>query len=613
MSPENTPSEFRNRTHRLRDCLLYAARIVSALAFIIFLIMYINTCKDIYLAFKSGNSNSSIESMQDTNKILGTFVIISGAAILLTFSKQLVNIFIKHKYFSSFLIIAVSLSIPVLLSIFKIIGNPMELIVLLVAVISVILALPQFMQSFNKENREESGIQKNVSKSSPEFIQENSPTTIQENSSASIYNNSPISIQNNNNSPISIQNNVTNTQHVTNLIDEQFERERITTDAHKMLNAKDLASRISAVKTLANMADSWLKDSPNCKKDEKKCQDIIDILCTYIRSSFPLAEDRREIESSTSNRYTSADRQTLRDEQEVRRLIFKEISLRLSTLDKNLDIHQGRWSKFKFDFSKSPIFYSLNDLTLEQIDIYQLVFLGDINFDNSIFIHKFILATHLTTNISFKGAIFCSDAFFEHAGFFGEVSFSDAIFLKDADFQHARFGSGLSDLRNNELDPGLPRYVNQLSPANFKNAEFYGEAIFYGARFRKDAYFDNAKFMGEVDFMDSSSREELSFEEAVFKKNVRFSDMQCRVNINFTEAVFSESITRAKFSSMHITHKNICTSTVPAGLLDFSNGKYIDSQYSWSCLPIPSGARMALADSWDEKKKNYVKGSSPAR
>ena len=219
----------------------------------------------------------------------------------------------------------------------------------------------------------------------------------------------------------------------------------------------------------------------------------------------------------------------------------------------------------------------------------------------------------LETNISLKGATFCSDAAFEHAGFFGEVNFSDATFLKEADFQHARFGSGLSDLRNNELDRSLPLYVNQLSPANFKNVEFYGEAIFYGARFRKDAYFDNAKFMDEVDFRSSNSREELSFKEAVFKKNVYFSDMQWRVNINFTEAVFSESITRAKFSSMHITHKNIRTSTVPAGLLDFSNGKYIDPQYSWSCLPIPSGARMALSDSWDEKKKNYVKGSSPAR
>lgn len=462
---------------------------------------------------------------------------------------------------------------------------------------------------------EESDIQENLSDPSPEFIQENSSTSIQNNSPTTIQenNNSPISIQHNSNSSISVQHNFTTNQNITNIIDKQSEREIITDNACEMLNSKNLVSRISAVKTLANMADFWLEDAPNYKKDEKKCQDIIDILCAYIRGSFLLAENRRDIESSTSNMYTSADRQALRDEQEVRRLIFEEISLRLSTLDENLNIHQGRWSKFKFNFSESPIFYNLNNLTLEQIDIWQLKFFGDINFENSIFIHKFVFPSGLETNISLKGATFCSDAAFEHAGFFGEVNFSDATFLKEADFQHARFGSGLSDLRNNELDRSLPLYVNQLSPANFKNVEFYGEAIFYGARFRKDAYFDNAKFMDEVDFRSSNSREELSFKEAVFKKNVYFSDMQWRVNINFTEAVFSESITRAKFSSMHITHKNIRTSTVPAGLLDFSNGKYIDPQYSWSCLPIPSGARMALSDSWDEKKKNYVKGSSPAR
>ena len=64
-----------------------------------------------------------------------------------------------------------------------------------------------------------------------------------------------------------------------------------------MLDSKDLTSRISAVKTLANLADSWLEDDPTCKKDEKKCQDIIDILCAYIRSPFPLAEKIEEYEA----------------------------------------------------------------------------------------------------------------------------------------------------------------------------------------------------------------------------------------------------------------------------------------------------------------------------
>ena len=261
MSPENTPSEFRNRTHRWRDYLLYAPHIVSAIVFAVFLIIYINTCVDIYTAFKSGNSNRNIETLQETNKIFGTFVIIFGIALLFIFSKQLVNIFMKHKYISSFLIIVLSIAIPVLLSIFKVIGNPMEQIALLAVVIFGIPTFSQSIKSSSKEKREESGIQKNVSKSSPEFIQENSPTTIQENS--------PISIHNNNNSPVSIQTNINTTQNITNTIDERSNRESNTTDAYKMLKSTDLLSRLDAVKKLANVADSWLEDSPNCKKDEK--------------------------------------------------------------------------------------------------------------------------------------------------------------------------------------------------------------------------------------------------------------------------------------------------------------------------------------------------------
>ena len=619
MSPENTPSEFRNRTHRLRDCLLYVARIVSALAFIIFLIMYINTCKDIYLAFKSGNSSSSIESMQDTNKILGTFVIISGAAILLTFSKQLVNIFIKHKYFSSFLIIAVSLSIPVLLSIFKIIGNPMELIMFLVAVISGILALPQFMQSFNKENREESGIQENVSNSSPEFtqenspttIQENSPTTIQENSSASIYNNSPIFIQNNNNSPISIQNNVTNTQHVTNLIDEQSERERITTDAHKNLNAKDLPSRISAVKTLANMADSWLKDSPNCKKDEKKCQDIIDVLCTYIRDSFPLAKNRRDIENSTSNMYTDADRQTLHDEQEVRRLIFEEISLRLSTLDENLNIHQGRWSKFKFNFSQAPIFYKMNGLTFEQLELSTLKFFGDIEFQDSIFIDSFKFSGYLKSNISFKGAIFYSKVEFSNT-FLGKADFSDVKFHGEADFQLSRFGNMHLSLTNNTIDKDLPRYILQIAPANFKNAEFHGEAIFYGVYFYKDAYFDGATFKDDADFTGGLSREDLSFEQSIFEKGVKFTDIRLVKNPNFKESLFSEDNLKGIICSYWNSGKFQFLPVRP-GLINVLTNTNINPQRNWPSYKLPAGARWFDPTSWNKAHKKYIRVSPPAR
>lgn len=463
---------------------------------------------------------------------------------------------------------------------------------------------------------EESGIQKNVSKSSPDFIQGNSPTAIQENSSASIYNNSPISIQNNNNSPISIQNNVTNTQHVTNLIDEQSERERITTDAHKNLNAKDLPSRISAVKNLANVADSWLKDSPNCKKDEKKCQDIIDILCTYIRDSFPLAKNRRDIENSTSNRYTDADRQTLHDEQEVRRLIFEEISLRLSTLDENLNIHQGRWSKFKFNFSQAPIFYKMNGLTFEQLKTNTLKFFGDIDFQDSTFIDSFEFNKYLESNISFRGATFYSKADFSGSQFLGEADFSDVTFRKEADFQLSHFGNMNISLTNNKLDLNLPDFINQFASANFKNTEFRGEAIFYGTRFFKDAYFDEAIFKGNVDFTGSISKEDLSFKQSIFekgvKKGVKFTDIRLVKNPNFKESLFSEDNLKGIICTSWNSEKFQFLSVKP-GLIDVLTNNDINPQRNWPRNKLPAGARWFDPTSWNKAYKKYTRVSPPAR
>lgn len=160
MSPENTPSEFRNRTHRRRDYLPYAPPIVSAIAFTVSLIIYLYTCVDIYTAFKSGNSNITIESTHDINKISGTFAIISMAALLLIYNKQLVNVFRKYKLICLFLVFALSILIPVLLSIFKITGETLQLIAILASVILGVPGLAQLMQSLNKEKREESGIQK---------------------------------------------------------------------------------------------------------------------------------------------------------------------------------------------------------------------------------------------------------------------------------------------------------------------------------------------------------------------------------------------------------------------------------------------------------------------
>ena len=577
MSPENTPSEFRNRTHRRRDYLPYALPIVSAIAFTVSLIIYLYTCVDIYTAFKSGNSNITIESTHDINKISGTFAIISMAALLLIYNKQLVNVFRKYKLICLFLVFALSILIPVLLSIFKITGETLQLIAILASVILGVPGLAQLMQSLNKEKREESGIQKNVSKSSPEFIQENSPTTIQENSpttiqensSASIYNNSPISIQNNNNSPISIQNNVTNTQHVTNLIDEQSNRERITTNALKMLNSKNLTSRISAVKTLANMADSWLDDSdPTCKKDEGKCQDIIDILCAHIRTMPKncTAQDLNNIKMLQGKKKNAIEK-----EAEVRQLIFSEIKKRTDYLNKinipydisnplpeEIEPPEDSWGRCTFNFSGAPIFYSLNGMHFPNS-----------NFSKANFYEGSSLLNTRFQKAEFVNATFFEDIKFNNAKFLGQTLFTKSIFKKNVSFYGVHF---LGELHSSEIDV--------YGIADYSAARFYDRTIFHRAEFHKDLegysgppinwqnqdytlfkavhtapretiewYY--TKFYGYVDFYSSVFNNDALFRDVEFMEGCNF------LRSTFKTADFKNSKFRGKIGFQEVTFTHL--------------------------------------------------------
>lgn len=424
----------------------------------------------------------------------------------------------------------------------KIIGD-ISAIIIGIASIAVQIALPLYAKTGKNE---ESDIQENLSDPSSKFIQENSSTSIQ--------NNSPISIHNNNNSPISIQNNINTTQNVTTIIDKQSERERATAKACEMLSSKDPTSRISGVKLLANLADSWLDDSdPTCKKDEEKCQDIIDILCAYIRSPFPLAEKideyeaRKELEElkkqepknlsadkssrlkvlherfKDSTEYEAskditADYAKFHEEQDVRRTIFAEISKRSSTFDKDnngkiIDITSGTWSGFDFDFSRAPIFYPLNSLTIEKAIFSSARFYGDADFVGTEFTEDAdFLDTEFTGNADFVGAKFTRGADFRGAEFTGNAHFGDA------DFGHVKFAGN----------------------ARFECAEFTGNAHFEGAEFTGNADFVLAEFIGNTDFMG-----------AEFTGNANFRNSTFTGNANFWGAYFAEKayFTDAKFTS----------------------------------------------------------------
>ncbi|WP_314683918.1 pentapeptide repeat-containing protein [Rothia mucilaginosa] len=238
-------------------------------------------------------------------------------------------------------------------------------------------------------------------------------------------------------------------------------RTRYATAIEQLADDK-LAVRLGGIYTLVGLADEWLADDSLTKdKQQEEGQVIINNLCAYIRSPFPLSLHRNLFESKSINdkkiqiynkNFTkdnfTEDKIKFLEEQETRRIIFAEMNKRFSRIDENGLKHLGLWSSFDFNFTKSKIFYPLNNLTFE--------------------------------NCNFAGAIFYGDANFTYSGFIGEVRFTASHFMENATFKDAYFSGD----------------------ADFIGARFEETASFYGTRFAQKSKFNSTIFMGPTDFRE---------------------------------------------------------------------------------------------------------------
>lgn len=274
-------------------------------------------------------------------------------------------------------------------------------------------------------------------------------------------------------------------------------RSRYTTAVEQLASEK-AAVRLGGIYTLTGLVDEWLADdSLKPKKRRKEGQVIINSLCSYIRSPFPLAEKREVLEKDQApddyDGNFTAERAQLLEEQDVRRTIFIEMSKCGSTLVKE---KKGKVtitssvrtssvrSTFGFDFSRAPIFYPLNNLSIVKgnfastrfyggADFQDTEFAGDANFEGAEFTRGANFGgVKFNGNADFLGVKFTEEADFGCAKFTGDADFSEAEFTKDADFGGAKFTRG----------------------ADFMNAEFARNAHFLGADFSGNTSFDCAYF-----------------------------------------------------------------------------------------------------------------------
>lgn len=217
-------------------------------------------------------------------------------------------------------------------------------------------------------------------------------------------------------------------------------------EAVDKLSSGDAPVRLGGVYTLIALIDEWLTDETLTKNiRERECQVIINNLCAYIRSPFPLAENAEifaKINKSQhpapskknkhikTNRPFSGNMIKFIEEKEIRQTIFKELSTRITGENNS---PRKEFESFIFNFEGSPIFYSLKRLNFLNANFSGATFYGEANFFDANF-----FAT-LKNETDFSDSTFTGFADFSIATFWGRTKFNRATFEKDAEFNSCHF------------------------------------------------------------------------------------------------------------------------------------------------------------------------------
>ena len=326
--------------------------------------------------------------------------------------------------------------------------------------------------------------------------------------------------------------------------------------AIEQLADKKAAIRLGGIYTLVGLVDEWLadKDIEEINIRRKEGQVIINNLCSYIRAPFLFAEKLEayearkdlnvleELEAVLSPEEGSPQLQALhkrvidsskykepediaaayaehREEQDVRRAIFAEMSKRIKVSQDEVSVASSAWSDFEFDFSRALIFYPLNNLTIGKAIFSSAQFYGEADFRD----------TEFTKDADFKDAKFTGNANFQSAKFTGEAKFQSTEFTGDANFQRAKF-TGNANFWSAKF----------TKDANFWSAKFTGNANFQDAEFTGNANFQSAKFTGEASFWGAKFTREASFWRVKFTEYANFWHVKFTGNANFQDAEFTE-------------------------------------------------------------------------
>ena len=359
------------------------------------------------------------------------------------------------------------------------------------------------------------------------------------------------------------------------------ERRSRYTKAVEQLADEKATVRLGGIYTLVGLVDEWLADESLEEESDrhKEGQVIVNSLCSYIRSPFPLALKAEMFEGdSEPDDYEgdfSKDQAAFREEQDVRRTVFVEISKRSSTLAESekgeVTVTSSAWSSFEFDFSRAPIFYPLKNLTIEQGNFASTRFYGKADFWGAKFIRDADFRnTKFTRDADFWGAEFAGNADFQYAEFAGYAGFGKAKFTGYISFGGAEFTGNIS-FRGAEFTGNA-----DFGDAYLGNVKFVGDADFGNAKFTRDAYFRNAKFVGDADFGNTKFTRNADFQYAKFTRNADFWEAEFTGDTDFWEAEF---IGNAHFLGAKLIGNAHFLGAKFTGNADFGNTKFTGNAY----------------------------------
>ena len=401
-------------------------------------------------------------------------------------------------------------------------------------------------------------------------------------------------------------------------------RSRYTKAVEQLANEK-AAVRMGGIYTLVGLVDEWLTDDTlKPEERQKEGQVIINNLCSYIRSPFPLAEEIEEYEAhkeleklqktdseklseeessrlqvllkrfEDSGEYKkpkdiTADYAKFHEEQDVRRTIFVEMSKRSSVLTKDekdgmFKANPKMWSRFQFDFSRAPIFYPLNNLKVEKGNFSSAKFYSSAGFKSTIFLQT----------ADFKSATFAQKADFKLAVFVPTADFMRATFTHTANFNGAIFNHG-----------AIFSWATFAQTADFRSAVFTQSTFFSWATFAQTADFMRATFTQTADFMRATFAQTANFRSATFTSNVNFE----RATFKRFGPTFATKLGQARFSAQVIQKDYIFS--VRKDSKPIRCGTTALPPMSFTMIPL--GTVLFDPDSWDEESKKYTHISDPAK